>query len=136
MNELEARDAIERADHEKPVYGVVKWGEKVNKTLKERIKDGVDTYDWVIETAHELYERAGDAPNVQRKLLDTLAKTISLKVNACIELIRMANDVTKGEATPEEKQKAFAEFMKSPFLRELVERGDKLNAKEKDKDDD
>jgi len=132
MNEQEALARLEKADDEKMRYGVARWGERVNKTLKERIKDGVDTYDWVIETAHELYAAAGQSPNVQRKLLDTMAKAISLKVNACIELIRMANDVTKSEQSIEEKQKAFNEFLKSPFLRSLVERGDKLNGKDDD----
>lgn len=132
MNEQEALARLEKADDEKMRYGVARWGERVNKTLKERIKDGVDAYDWVIEKAHELHERTGEAPNVQRKLLDTMAKAISLKVNACIELIRMANDVTKSEESVEEKRKKFEEFLQSPFLRSLVERGEKLNEKESD----
>ena len=131
MNEQDALKAIEKANDNR-IYGVQRWGERVNKTLKERIKDGVNAYDWVIEKAHELYAVAGQSPNVQRKLLDTMAKAISLKVNACIELIRMANDVTKSEESVEEKRKKFEEFLQSPFLRSLVERGEKLNEKESD----
>ena len=58
MDEKEALARIEKADDEKMRYGVARWGEKINRTLKDMMREGVEVYDWVTKKALELYERA------------------------------------------------------------------------------
>lgn len=135
MNEQDALKRIEKADDDRQSYGVQRWGERVNKTLKDMMKEGVEVYDWVTQKAFELYEKAEGNPNNQRKLLDTLAKVTSLKINACTELMKIASDIGKEERTLEEKIKLIAQTVDTPFAKLVLERAEKLKSEENENDD-
>lgn len=132
MNEQDALTRIEKADDEKMRYGVQRWGEKVNRTLKDMMREGVEVYDWVTKKALELYERGKDSPNVQRKILDTLAKVTSLKINACTEMMKIAADIGKDERTLEDKIRLIAQTVETPFAKIVLERAAKLKEQEDD----
>ena len=135
MNEQDALNRIEKADDEKMRYGVARWGEKINRTLKDMIREGVEVYDWVTKKALELYERAEESPNVQRKVLDTLAKVTSLKINACTEMMKIAADIGKDERTLDEKIKLIAHTIETPFAKMVLERAAKMKPEGEDDDE-
>lgn len=132
MNERDALTRIEKADDEKMRYGVQRWGEKVNRTLKDMMREGVEVYDWVTKKALELYERAEDNPNNQRKILDTLAKVTSLKIGACTEMMKIAADIGKDERTLDEKIKLIAHTIETPFAKMVLERAAKMKPEDED----
>ena len=135
MDEKEALARIEKADDEKMRYGVARWGEKINRTLKDMMREGVEVYDWVTKKALELYERAEESPNVQRKVLDTLAKVTTLKINACTEMMKIAADIGKDERTMEDKIKLIAQTVESPFAKLVLERAAKMKPEGEDDDE-
>jgi hypothetical protein len=132
MNEQDALKRIEKADDDRQSYGVQRWGERVNKTLKDMMKEGVEVYDWVTQKAFELYEKAEGNPNNQRKLLDTLAKVTSLKINACTEMMKIAADIGKDERTLDEKIKLIAHTIETPFAKMVLERAAKMKPEDED----
>ena len=114
------------------------WGEKVNMTLKDVMKEGVATYDWVTRKALELYQRVEEgnaSENTLRKLLDTIAKVTSLKISACTETMRIVGDIGKDEKTMAEKIATIAKVIESPFGKIVMERAQQLEKKGKLDDD-
>ena len=132
MDEQEALARIEKADDEKMRYGVARWGEKINRTLKDMMREGVEVYDWVTKKALELYDKADQSPNVQRKVLDTLAKVTSLKINACTEMMKIAADIGKDERTLEDKIRLIAQTVETPFAKIVLERAAKMKPEDED----
>ena len=138
MSIEEAEKRIAEAD-QRHEFAPTRWAENVNMTLKQVMKEGVSTYDWVTRKALELYERvdAGDQnSNTLRKLLDTIAKVTSLKIAACTETMRIVGDIGKDEKTMQEKIKAIADVIDSPFAKVVLDRAQRLEAKKKDDDAD
>ena len=133
----EGERAIERADvkHE---FNPTAWGENVNMTLKNVMKEGVGTYDWITRKALELYQRVEEgngSENTLRKLLDTLAKVTSLKINACTETMRIMGDISRDEKSMDEKLKAIAKVVDSPFAKLVLDRAQRLKPEEEDDGD-
>ena len=113
------------------------WGEKVNMTLKDVMKEGVATYDWVTRKALELYQRVEEgnaSENTLRKLLDTIAKVTSLKISACTETMRIVGDIGKDDKTMQEKIAMIKGVVESPFAKMVLGRAEKMKP-EKDEDE-
>ena len=138
MNINDAEKAIDKAD-QRHEFDPVKWGENVNMTLKQVMKEGVGVYDWITKRAVELYQRVEDGhqnENTQRKLLDTMAKVTSLKINACMETMRIVGDIGKDEKTMQEKLAMIKEVIESPFAKVVLNRAQRLEEGAKGEDDD
>ena len=72
---------------------------------------------------------------MQRKVLDTLAKVTSLKINACTEMMKIAADIGKDERSMEEKIKLIAQTVETPFAKIVLERAAKMKSEGEDDDE-
>lgn len=134
MNEEKAMEIMQGAvDGDQ--FNPTRWVKKVNRTLKDMLKESVESYDFVTAKVLEFLEMAEASQasiDTRRKLLDTLAKATSMKVTACVETARLVTDLGKSEVSMQEKMKEIAKIVDSPFAKMLLERSEKLK---KDDDD-
>lgn len=116
-------------------FNPTRWVKKVNRTLKDMLKESVESYDFVTAKVLEFLEMAEASQasiDTRRKLLDTLAKATSMKVTACVETARLVTDIGKNESSMQDKVREIAKIIDSPFAKMLLERSEKLK---KDDDD-
>lgn len=135
MNEEKAMEIMQGAvDGDQ--FNPTRWVKKVNRTLKDMLKESVESYDFVTAKVLEFLEMAEASQasiDTRRKLLDTLAKATSMKVTACVETARLVTDIGKNESSMQDKVREIAKIIDSPFAKMLLERSEKLK---KDDDED
>ncbi len=140
MSETEIAKRIEELEGDRFLHASepTRWAEKMGRSLKDMMKEGVQTYDWVTEKALKLYEeedKNGNNTNTLRKLLDTLAKVTSLKISACMEIMKITADIGKDERTMQEKIDLIKGVIESPFAQVVLKRAEQMEKKGKLKDD-
>lgn len=134
MNEEKAMEIMQGAVNGDQ-FNPTRWVKKVNRTLKDMLKESVESYDFVTAKVLEFLEMAEASQasiDTRRKLLDTLAKATSMKVTACVETARLVTDIGKNESSMQDKVREIAKIIDSPFAKMLLERSEKLK---KDDDD-
>lgn len=128
MNEEKAMEIMQGAvDGDQ--FNPTRWVKKVNRTLKDMLKESVESYDFVTAKVLEFLEMAEASQasiDTRRKLLDTLAKATSMKVTACVETARLVTDIGKNESSMQDKVREIAKIIDSPFAKMLLERSEKL----------